>query len=159
MGDKTKYMAISTRLDIDTYDWIKEDASADDMTMSQWLMRAIMFWISDESSEVSWDDLQDKDWAELVEFGEEYESNVDPEDYKTWFSNNVDGLRYALAYDLNILTPDDIYDMEVREVEDLENSLEFDLDPFDYNDDDDYLEYREAVIEELGLVMAEDEEE
>jgi len=99
----TKYTTISAQVTDDVKEWIREDADDRGITLSEWLNDVILEYIDDGSEDLTFEDLDEMDFDELVAVVEDYELDIDPEDYTGGLLVSArEKLRDAVCYELEI---------------------------------------------------------
>lgn len=74
---------ISAQITPELKEWIVEDAEEMDISLSEWLHNAIDAFIDDGSSDdLTFEELDSMTFDELSDFVEEYELDLDPDDYE-----------------------------------------------------------------------------
>lgn len=91
---------ISVKVEPDIYEAVKNDAEVLDISLSQWMLDAIDDKLSQDDED--WDELLDMSFDELVDYIDEYELDVDPDEFRGLLSNDADGLRDAIADELGL---------------------------------------------------------
>jgi len=96
-------VTISTQVPPELKEWIQEDAEEMKVTLSEWLHEAIMAKISDGSEDLTFEDLDSMDFVELSEIVDEYELDLDPDDFEGGvFMSARSKLRNAICDELDI---------------------------------------------------------
>lgn len=149
-------MTLSSRVEPDLYELVSADADSTGISLSQWLIEAVKSYLTYEN--FSWDDLVDLDWDELVEFVDDQDLDINPADYRNfWSGKDEDGLREEIADELDIdvevgLTWDDLSEYDWEQLENCVEFLDIDINPADYENEDDL---RESIAVELEIEMPE----
>jgi hypothetical protein len=107
-----KDKVITAKVDQVTYDLVSEDARLNDISMSQWLNDAIDIYL--HIDDITWEDLEDMEEDDLLDFINDMDLEIDPDDYKGLLGYKLDELREAIADELGL--PDE--DEEEEEEED-----------------------------------------
>ena len=98
-------VTISTQITPEIKEWIIEDCEDMGITQSEWLNQAIHEFIEDGSDDgaLTFDDLDEMDFDELVEVVEEQELDIDPDDYSDGLLVSAqEKLRNAICDELEI---------------------------------------------------------
>jgi len=155
-----KFITVSTRVTDEYYEMIKEDAGLMGMSLSQWFLAAIDEYL--DMSNLNCLDLIVKDFEGLEELVEEYDLDVNPDDFSiglgTTKKGRADDFREAVAQAMDIpISDEDIwYSLCDQDIGELEVTAEFLDIPVDPEDDEDSL--REAIADELEIEIPGEED-
>lgn len=103
----SKMATLSTRVDYDIHDFIKNFCIEEDISVSEWLQNAITCyscWLADteydedDNPGYTWDDISEMDENELIELVKIENLDIDPDDYP-----DDDDLANAIADALGII--------------------------------------------------------